>query len=72
MLLYLVMVIGVEAGFPLELNKGPSSKFRLGSKVRQETPEEGWRTHQPKRFEYSHKDDDNSLKNLTDEIMMVV
>ena len=35
-------------------NKGRSSKFREGSRVRQ-TPEEGWRTYRPKRCEKMKK-----------------
>ena len=48
------------------LNKGRGSKFRVGSRVRQVTPEEGRRTHQPKRCEYNNKDEDNSQKTLND------
>ena len=46
-------------------NKGRSSKFREGSRVRQ-TPEEGRITNQPKRCEDNNKDEDNSPKNLND------
>ena len=46
-------------------NKGRSSKFREGSRVRQ-TPEKGRRTYQPKRCGNNNKDDDNSPKNLND------
>ena len=35
-----------------------------GSTVRQEGPEEGWRAHQLKYWEYNNKDEDNSLNNL--------
>ena len=38
--------------------------FEVGSWVRQ-MPEEGWRTYQPKCWEYNNKDD-NSLKTLND------
>ena len=48
-------------------NKGRSSKFREGSRVRQ-TPEEGRRTYRPKRCgnNNNNKDEDNSPKNLND------
>ena len=46
------------------LNKGFSSKFREGSRVRQEIPEEGRRTHWPKRCDYNNKDEDNRLNTL--------
>ena len=44
---------------------GRSSKSREGSRVRQ-TPEEGWRTYQPKRCRNNNKDEDNSPKTLND------
>ena len=34
----------------------------------QESPEEGRRTHQPKRSEYNNKDEDDSPRTLTDKI----
>ena len=46
-------------------NKGRSSKFRVGSLVRQ-TPEEGRRTYRPKRYGNNNKDEDNSPKTLND------
>ena len=46
-------------------NKGRSSKFREGSRVRQ-TPEEGRRIYQPERCENNNKDEDNSPKTLND------
>ena len=46
-------------------NKGRSSKFREGSRVRQ-TPEEGRRTYRPKRRGNNNKDEDNSPKTLID------
>ena len=59
--------------FGVELNSAPkqneiflfstSSKFRIGSRVRQ-TPEEGWRTCQPRRCGNNNKDEDNSPKTL--------
>ena len=51
--------------FTCGFNKGRSSKFREGSRVRQ-TPEEGRRTYQPKRCENDNKDEDNSPENLND------
>ena len=58
------MANGIRIGDPRGFNKGRSSKFREGSRVRQ-TPEEGWRTYRPKRCE--NKDEDNSLKTLNDQ-----
>ncbi len=46
-------------------HKGRSSKFRVGSRVRQ-TPEEGRRTYRPKRYGNNNKDEDNSPKNFND------
>ena len=48
-----------------QFNKGRSSKFRGGSRVRQ-TPEEGRRTYRPKRCGNNNKDEDNSPKNFND------
>ena len=45
--------------------KGRSSKFSVGSRVRQ-TPEEGRRTYRPKRCGNKNKDEDNSPKTLND------
>ena len=57
------MASGIRTGDPRGFNKGRSSKFREGSRVRQ-TPEEGRRTYRLKRCENNNKDEDNSLKNL--------
>ena len=57
------MANGIRTGDPRGFNKGRSSKFREGSRVRQ-TPEEGRRTYRPKRC--GNKDEDNSPKNLND------
>ena len=54
------MAIGNRTGDPRGFNKGRSSKFREGSRVRQ-TPEEGRRTYRPKRCGNNNKDEDNSL-----------
>ena len=55
----------IKTGDPPGFNKGRSSKFRVGYRVRQ-TPEEGWRTYRPKRYRNNNKDEDNSPKNLND------
>ena len=57
------MVNGIRASDPRGLNKGRGSKFPVSSRVRQETPEEGRRSYQPKRFEYNNED---ILKTLND------
>ena len=59
------MANGVRTGDPRGFNKGRSSKFREGSRVRQ-TPEEGCRTYQPKRCGNNNKVEDNSPKTLND------
>ena len=55
----------IRTGDPRGFNKGCSSKFRAGSRVRQ-TPEEGRRTYQPNRCGNNNKDEDNSPKILHD------
>ena len=55
------MVNGIRTGEPRGLNKERSSKFRVGSGVRQ-IPEAGRRTHRSKRC--GNKDEDNSPKTL--------
>ena len=55
---------GIRASDLRWLNKGSGSKYHVGSRVRQETPEEGWRTYQPKRCEHDNKDEDNCPKSL--------
>ena len=59
------MANGIRTGDPRGFNKGQSSKFRKGSRVRQ-TPEEGWRTYRSKHCGNNNKDEDNSPKNLND------
>ena len=59
------MANGIRTGDTRRSNKGRSSKFHEGSRVRQ-TPEEGRRTYRPKRRENNNKDEDNSLKTLND------
>ena len=46
------------------LSKGRGLKFCVGSRVQQETPEEGWRTYQLKCCEYNNKDEPNNSKTL--------
>ena len=60
----------MRTGYPHGLNKGLGSKFRdgsrfrqEGSRVRQEIPEEDRRAHRPKRCTDNNEDDDNSLNN---------
>ena len=55
----------IRTGDPSGFNKGPSSKFHEGSRVRQ-TPEEGWRSYWLKRCGNNNKDEDNSPKTLND------
>ena len=55
----------IRTGDPRGLNKGRSSKFREGSRVRQ-TPKERQRTYRPKRYGNNNKDEDNSPKTLSD------
>ena len=59
------MANGIRTSNSRGFNKGRSSKFREGSRVRQ-TPEEGWRTYWPKRWGNNDKDEDNSPKTLND------
>ena len=55
----------IKKSDPRGFNKGRSSKFREGSRVRQ-TSEEGRRTYRPKRCGNNNKDEDNSQKTLYD------
>ena len=41
-----------------------SAKFRVGSRVRLETPAESQMTHRPKPCEYCYKDENNCLSYL--------
>ena len=63
------MAYGIRTGDPRGFNKGRSSKFRDGSRVRQ-TPEEGRRTYDTKRCGNNNKDEDNSPKTLKDEYIV--
>ena len=55
----------VRTDEPRGFDKGRSSKFREGSRVRQ-APEEGRRTYRPKRCRNNNKDEGNSVKTLYD------
>ena len=71
------MLSGMITGYPRGLNKGLGSKFRdgsrfrqegsrvrkEGSRVRQEIPEEGRRAYRLKRCTDSNEDEDNSPNN---------
>ena len=57
------MANGIRTGDRHGFNKGCSSKFREGSRVRQ-TPEKVRRTYQPKCCGNNNKDEDNSPKTL--------
>ena len=58
------MINRISASDPRGLNKGHDLKFPVSSRVRQATPEEGWKTYRPKRCEYNNKDVDNCPKTL--------
>ena len=63
------MFNGIRIMFHRRLNKGFSSIFCEGSRVRedgcrQEIPKEGWRAHRLKGCQYSNKDEDNSPNTL--------
>ena len=59
------MANGIRIGDPRGFNKGGSSKFREGSRVRQ-TPKADRKTYRPKRCGNNNKDKDNSPKTLND------
>ena len=59
------MANGIRTGDPYGFNKERTSKFCVGSQIRQ-TSEEGWRTYQLKRCGTNNKDEDNSTKTLND------
>ena len=60
------MVNGIKIIYPHGLNKWFSSKFCVSSGLQHETPEEGWRMHWPKRWEYNNKKEDDSFNILSD------
>ena len=57
------MANGIRTDDPRGFNKGRSSKFHEGSRVRL-SPEEGWWTYRPKLCGNNNKDEDNSPKPL--------
>ena len=59
------MVNGIRTGDPRGLNKGRSSMFREGFRVRQR-PEEDRRTYWPKRCGNNNKNEGNSPKTPND------
>ena len=63
--MYPVIANGIRTGDPRGFNKGRSSKFCVGSRIR-ETPEGGRRTYRPKFCGNNNKDEDNSPKTLND------
>ena len=54
----------IRSIYPCVLKKEFSPKFCVYIRVRQEKPEEGRRTHQPKRRKSKNKDEDNSPNTL--------
>ena len=60
------MVNRIKASNPGGLNKGCGLKVCVGSRVRQETPEEGQGTYLWKRSGYDNKDEGNSPKTLNE------
>ena len=62
----LIVISTMFRGF----NKGPSSKFREDSQVRQ-TPKEGRRTYRPKCWGNNNKDEDNCPKTLNDKVVNI-
>ena len=65
------MASGIRTVDPRGFNKGRSSKFRVGSRVRQ-TPEGGQRTYWLKCCGNNNKDEDNSGKTLNEEYYLPV
>ena len=66
------MAEGIRGVKLRELNKGHGSKFCVGSRLRKVTPEEGWKTHRPKRCDYNNKHEDNSPKTLNYNIYIFI
>ena len=60
---YLTLVPGYG-----QRNKNKRPPWFKGFRVRQETPEEGRKTHRLKRWEYNNKDEDNRPKTLIDKM----
>ena len=63
--MYPVIANEIRTGDSYEFNKGRSSKFCVGSRVRQ-TLGEGRRTYRPKCYGNNNKDEDNRPKTLND------
>ena len=59
------MVNAIETIYSHELDKDFRLRFCVNSWIQQETPEEDWKTHQLKHYEYNNKDEDNSLNDKT-------
>ena len=64
------MVKEIRTICPCGLNKRFNSKFRVDYLVQHKMPEEGRRTHRPKRCEYHKKEDKspNILNNKNEEV----
>ena len=59
------MVNGIRTIYSRGLNKEFGSRFRVGSRVRQKTPEGGQKMHRPKGCEYNYKDESNIPNTLS-------
>ena len=64
-MLWVLLANGIRTGDPRGFDGGRSSKFHVGSRVRQ-TVEKGRRTYRPKRCGNNNKDEDNSPKTVND------
>ena len=51
------MVNRIGTVYPFCSNNGFSSRFCVDSRIRNETLDEGRKTHRPKRYEYNNKDE---------------
>ena len=60
------MVNGIGTVYPWGSIKEFSSRLCVDIQVRQDTPEEGWRTYRPKRCKYNKKDEANGPNILSD------
>ena len=65
------MVNGIRASDSRGLNKGRGSKFRVGSRVQEEIPEESRGKYGPKRCKYKNKNKDNIPKTLNNKKCMI-
>ena len=63
--LYPVMFNKIRVSNSSWLNKRCGLKFRVGSQIWQDTPEEGWKVYWLK-YKYNNKDEDNGPKTLND------